>query len=170
MLIFLGDSEFYVQLLLESKTKQQSEINFRAKFPSSCIITFYDVDPCIFFLKSISEPGKIGNATVILQLDDSHVESIIDGMEQINAINHIYICSKHASDIPYRSIIHEKFDDENDLFVQLYSDNYTHSFMKANKQIEVYKNAKEANRYFQQMEQFYKLVKEHEHKETNLLE
>jgi hypothetical protein len=73
-------------------------------------------------------------------------------------------------DTPYRRIIHGKFPTENDLYGQLYSDNMYNSFTQANQQIDLYKNKTEANRYFQQTEQFYKLLKEHQDREKNLVE
>ncbi|CAF0830737.1 unnamed protein product [Rotaria sordida] len=161
---------FYVQLLLSSTSKKKSEEEFKTKFSSSSIITFYQTEPCIYFLESISEPSKIGNGILILQSDDTNIDNIIDRFEQIDSIKHMYICSKNAFNIQYRRIIHGKFYNENDLYAQLYSDNLSHSFIKANEQIDLYKNKNEANRYFLQMEQFYKLMKEYQNQEIDPLE
>ncbi|CAF0772370.1 unnamed protein product [Rotaria sp. Silwood1] len=165
-----SESTFYVQLLLSSTSKKKSEEEFKTKFSSSSIITFYQTEPCIYFLESISEPSKIGNAILILQSDDTNIDSIIDRFEQIDSIKNMYICSKNAFNIQYRRIIHGKFYNENDLYAQLYSDNLTHSFIQANEQIDICKNKSEASRYFLQMDQFCKLIKEYQNQEKNLLE
>jgi hypothetical protein len=73
-------------------------------------------------------------------------------------------------DIPYRRIIHGKFLNENDLYGQLYSDNLYDSFTRTNQQIDLYKNKTEANRYFQQSEHFYELLKEHLNQKKNIIE
>ncbi len=137
---------------------------------TSSLITFYRTEPCINFLESITEPNKIGNAILILQSDDTNIDNIIDKFEPINSIKYVYVCSKNAFDIQYRRIIHGKFQNENDLYSQLYSDNLYNSFTQANQQIDLYKNKTEANRYFQQTEQFYKLLKEHQDREKNVVE
>jgi hypothetical protein len=82
----------------------------------------------------------------------------------------MYICSKNAFKIPYRRIIHGKFQTENDLYAQLYSDNLFNSFVQANQQIDLYKNKTEANRYLQQTEQFYELLKEHQNQSKKVVE
>jgi hypothetical protein len=82
----------------------------------------------------------------------------------------MYICSKNAFNIPYRRIIHGKFQTENDLYAQLYSDNLFNSFVNTNQQIDLYKNKNEANRYFQHTEQFYELLKEHQNQGKNVVE
>jgi hypothetical protein len=41
---------------------------------------------------------------------------------------------------------------------------------QANQQIDLYKNKSEAIRFFQQTEQFYKLLKEHQNREKNIVE
>ncbi|CAF4984964.1 unnamed protein product [Rotaria socialis] len=124
----------------------------------------------MYFLESISEPRKIGNATLILESDDANIDSLLDQLEKVTAVKHMYICSKHASDIPYRRIIRGKFCDEADLYAQLFSDNLSKSFIQANEQIDVYKNKNKANQYFEQMEQFYQLMKEYQCQENNILE
>jgi hypothetical protein len=88
----------------------------------------------------------------------------------LNSIKYIYLCSKNVFDVQYRRIIHGKFSNENDLYGQLYSDNLFHSLTQANQQIDLYKNKSEANRFFQQTEQFYKLLKEHQNREKNIVE
>jgi len=169
-IISLDESIFYVQLLLSSPSRKDSEEQLKAKLPSSSsLITFYQKESCINFLQSIIEPNKIGNAILILQSDDTNIDNIIDQFEPIDSIKYIYICSKNAFDIQYRRIIHGKFKNENDLYGQLYSDNLYNSFTQANQQIALYKNKTEANRYFRQTEQFYKLLKEHQNQEKNIV-
>jgi hypothetical protein len=170
-LFVLDESIFYVQLLLSSPSRQDSEEQMRSKLSSSTsLITFYQTESCINFLQSIIEENKLGNAILLLQSDDENIENIIDRFEPIDSIKFIYICSKHALNIPYRRIIHGKFPTENDLHGQLYLDNIYNSFTQANQQIDLYKNKTEAGRYFQQSEQFYKLLKEHQDREKNLVE
>jgi hypothetical protein len=169
--IRLDESIFYVQLLLSSPSRTDSEEQLRTKLPSSTpLITFYQTESCMNFLQSITEENKIGNAILLLQSDDANIDNIIDQFEPIDSIKFIYLCSKNALDTPYRRIIHGKFPTENDLYGQLYSDNMYNSFTQANQQIDLYKNKTEANRYFQQTEQFYKLLKEHQDREKNLVE
>lgn len=163
----LGGRNFYVQLLLSTTSKKEQ---FKTKFPSSTLIPFYQTEPCITFLQSIAEPPKIGNAILILHCDDANIDNLIDQFEQINSIKYIYICSKIAFNIQYRRIIHGKFQNEDDLYGQLYSDNLLNSFIQTNQQIDVYKNKNEANRYFQQTEDFYQLLKEHQNKKNNFVE
>ncbi|CAM4876392.1 unnamed protein product [Rotaria socialis] len=165
------NSFYYVHLILSSTSKKQSEEEFKRKFAeSSTITTFYQFKSCMYFLESISEPRKIGNATLILESDDANIDSLLDQLEKVTAVKHMYICSKHASDIPYRRIIRGKFCDEADLYAQLFSDNLSRSFIQANEQIDVYKNKNKANQYFEQMEQFYQLMKEYQCQENNILE
>src|ERR1700722_8141177 len=106
-IIHLDESSFYIQLLLTSPSRKVSEEQLKTKLSSSSLlITFYQTEPCINFLQSITEPNNIGNAILILQSDDTNIDNIIDQFEPINSIKYIYICSKKAFDIPYRRIIH----------------------------------------------------------------
>ncbi|CAF3560993.1 unnamed protein product [Adineta steineri] len=163
-------SSFYVQLLLSSSSKKESENELKTKFPSSTILPFYQIESCMYFLQSIIvEPSKLGNAILILQSDDTNIDNLIDQFENIDSIEHIYICSKDALNIKNRRIIHGKFCNEHDLYTQLYSDNLMNSSIQTNLQIDIFKKKNEAIRYFQQTEQFYKLLKEHQTLEkTNL--
>lgn len=91
-------------------------------------------------------------------------------MESLDSIKYLYICSKNAFDIQGRRIIHGKFQNENDLYGQLYTDNLYNSFSQANQQIGLYKNKTEAKRYFHETEQFYKLLKEYQNQEKIIVE
>jgi len=167
-IISLDENNFYVQLLLSPTSRTDSEEQFKTRLPSCSLIPFYQAGPCINFLRSITEPSKISHAILILHCDDTNIDNLIDQFEQIDSIRHIYICSKNAFNIKYRRIIHGKFSNENDLYCQLYSDNLLNSFIQTNQEIDLHKNTNVANGYFQQTEQFYKLLKEHQNQETPL--
>lgn len=169
-IISLGKGAFYVQLLSSSTCQKKSEEELKAKLPTSTIITFYQTEACICFLKSISEPSKIGDAILLLQSDNDDIDKLIDQLEQLESIKHIYISSKNAFNIPYRRIIHGKFQNDHDLYVQLYSDNLFSSFANVNEQIDLYKNKDEASRCFFQVEQFYKLLKDNQSQGKHFLE
>ncbi|CAF2045517.1 unnamed protein product [Rotaria magnacalcarata] len=166
-----SNSSYYVQLILSSTSKKQSEEEFKSKLSQlSTIITFYQFNSCMYFLESISEPRKIGNATLVLQSDDANIDSLLDQFEKATAVKHMYVCSKHAFDIPYRRIIREKFCNEADLYAQLFSDNLSKSFIQANESIDVYNKKNKANQYFEQVEQFYQLMNEYQCQEKHILE
>lgn len=106
-------------------------MRFKAQYPSSTLITFYQERTCLTFLNSISRDESIGPAILLLQSDDPDIDQLISRLEEIRSIKYIYLCSKYAASIPYHTIIEKKFSTENRLFIQLTSDHLYNSYTEA---------------------------------------
>lgn len=124
----------------------------------------------MYFLQSISESDKLGNAILILQSDDDNIDSILDELKLINSIKYIYLCSKYAYDIQDRRILRGKFQNENDLYGRLCSDNLYYSYSQVNQQIELQKNRTEAKRYLQSTDEYFQLYKEYQIRGKNIID
>lgn len=160
MFSLLG-GEFYVQLIHSPNERKEIESRFRTKFPSLPLVTFYQLEPCRTYLQSmVKDKDSIGNAILILHSDETSINDVLDGFEPINSINYIYVCSKQASAVSRRKIVHGLFRNEHDLFVRLLTDNLTSSLQQSYEQIENHKNRDEASRYLRSAENFHRILKE----------
>ena len=160
MFSLLG-GELYVQLIHSSSERKETESRFRTKLPSLPLVTFYQFEPCRAYLQSmVKDEESIGNAILILHSDETSINDVLDGFEPINSINYIYGCSKQASTVSRRKIVHGLFRNEHDLFVRLVTDNLNSSLQQSYEQIENHKNRDEARRCLQSAENFHRILKE----------
>ena len=161
--VFQLGGDFYVQLLLDSNGRKEAEDRFRTKFPMLPVITFYQHESCLTFLRSmVKDKVSIGNAILIIQSDETSINDVLTEFEQIDSIKHIYVCSKYASTNARRRIVHGTFPNEHDLFVRLIVDHMNDSVEKMHEQIENHTDPDLAKQYLQSAESFHWLLKENQ--------
>ena len=166
----LDGNAFYVYLLLSSICKKNSERKLTTNFSDSPIVTFYQLDPCLDFLQSLSQPSELGNAILIFQCDDEDLDSHCDQFEKVNSIRNIYLCSKNAFNIKPRRILNGKFLNEHDLHEQLYSDHLCNAFAQTSEQLQVHGNITKALDHLKQTEHFSEILKSYNNEPQTLFE
>ncbi|CAF0992294.1 unnamed protein product [Adineta ricciae] len=164
------ENTFYVYLLRSSTCKKDSERKLTTNFSVSSIVTFYQLDPCLDFLQSLSQPSELGNVILIFQCDDEDLDSPCDQFEKVNSIRNIYLCSKNAFNIKSRRILLGKFLNEHDLHAQLYSDHLCNAFAQTSEQLQVHGNKTKALDHLKQSEHFSEILKSYNNETQTFFE